>query len=369
MPFPNLFKLGRLALAIIVLPMLVAILYYSFLASNRYVSSSQVVVRQAESGAQASIPGLALLMSNIDPVSREETLYLREYITSSDMLSYLDGKIDWAQHFAGRWSDPLYWLRKDASKEEKLEFYKRLVTATYDEMTGLLNVEVQALNSEFAEEILKNILQQSENFVNEISRRIAKDQLAFAQGELKDATERYEDSKSLMLEFQRTSNLLNAQATAESRASVIAGLEAEVVKENAKLKALRSTLNSNAPQVRSQQVRIRALEQQLAVENQRLVSAEVDGEKLNVVAAQYRRLEIDVGIAEEFYKTSIAVVENAKLEASKKIRSLVQVVQPNMPEDAVYPRRIYNLIALFIILCLVYGITRFVIASIEDHRE
>ncbi|TGV05383.1 ABC transporter permease [Alcaligenaceae bacterium 429] len=369
MPFPNPLRLGRLALAIIVIPMLVAILYYVFLASNRYVSSSQVVVRQAESGSQAGIPGLALLMSSIDPVSREETLYLREYVTSSDMLNYLDEKIQWAQHFEGRWNDPLFWLPKDATQEEKLEFYQRLVTATYDEMTGLLNVEVQALTPEFSEETLQNILQQSENFVNEISRSIAKDQLAFAQGELKDAAERYEDSKAVMLEFQRSSNLLNAQATAESRAMVIAELEAEIVKEHAKLKSLLSTLSNSTPQVRAQQVRVRALEQQLAVEKQRLVSAEVDGEKLNVVAAQYRRLEIDVGIAEEFYKTSMAVVENAKLEASKKIRSLVKVVQPNMPEDSIYPRRVYNLIALFIILCLVYGITRFVIASIEDHRE
>lgn len=361
-------KTKSLSLFIIIVPMIIAILYYAFFASNRYVSSAQVVVRQAESSSQASIPGLALLMSSIDPVSREETLYLREYITSPDMLQYLEQETQWSEHFSGRLNDPIYWLSADAPLEDRVKFYQRLVKATYDETTGLLLVDVQALTPEFAESTLKLILEKSERFVNEISQKIAKDQLNFAENELVDATNRYEESKVAMLSFQRRSNLLNAEATAISRATIIANLESEIVKENARLKTLTATLDGSSPQVRAQRSRIRALEQQLQAENQRLISAGA-GDKLNVVAAEYRRHEIDVAIAEEFYKTSIAVVENAKLEASKKIRSLVSVVQPNMPEDPVYPRRIYNLITIFIALCLLYGITRFVLASIEDHRE
>lgn len=361
-------KIKPLAVVVIVVPMIVAILYYAFFASNRYVSSAQVVVRQAESSSQANIPGLALLMSSVDPVSREETLYLREYITSTDMLNVLEDELQWTEHFADRWQDPLYWIKADDPLEDRLSFYQRLVQASYDEMTGLLSVQVQALDPAFAEQVLSTILQQSESFVNEISRTIAKDQLVFAQKELDDATDRYEESKAVMLAFQSDSNLLNAQATAQSRATIIAELEAEIVKEKAKLNNLVATLDSNTPQVRAQRSRVRALEQQLRAENQRLVSAG-SGDKLNVIASQYRRLEIDVAIAEEFYKTSIAVVENAKLEATKKIRSLVRVVQPNVPEDPVYPRRLYNLFTLLIALFLVYGISRFVMASIEDHRE
>lgn len=364
----NKIKIKPLAVAMIIVPMLLAIVYYAFFASSRYVSSAQVVVRQAESSAQANIPGLALLMSSVDPVSREETLYLHEYIISHDMLQVLQEKLDWSQHFSGRWNDPLYWLPDDAPSEEVLKFYQRLVQARYDETTGLLTVEVQTLEPDFAEQVLEEILAQSETFVNDISQGIAKDQLDFAQKELMEATGRYEKTKEAMMQFQSSSNLLNAQATAEARAMIIADLESVISKENAKLKSLLSTLNSQTPQVRAQRNRINSLEQQLAVENKRLVS-EASGDKLNVVAAQYRMLEIDVGIAEEIYKTSVTVVENAKLEATKKIRSLVRVVQPNMPEEPIYPRRLYNLLTLFIALGLLYGITRFVLASIEDHRE
>ncbi|MNS89097.1 hypothetical protein D3C72_1230970 [compost metagenome] len=57
------------------------------------------------------------------------------------------------------------------------------------------------------------------------------------------------------------------------------------------------------------------------------------------------------------------------MEASKKLRSLVTVVSPNLPDRAVYPERIYNLITLLVALGLLYGIVRFVIATVEDHRD
>jgi capsular polysaccharide transport system permease protein len=36
---------------------------------------------------------------------------------------------------------------------------------------------------------------------------------------------------------------------------------------------------------------------------------------------------------------------------------------------ALYPERLYNLATIFLALLLLYGIARFLIASIEDHRD
>src|SRR3546814_9238014 len=186
--------------------------------------------------------------------------------------------------------------------------------------------------------------------------------------ELELARKKYEDEKRTMLEFQSRSEHLNAQAAAESRANIIATLEAELTTQRATLNGLLSALNANTPQVRQQKSRIAALEQQLASEKRTLLSS-AQGDQLNVVAARYRDLAIDVGIAEEAYKASIVEVENARIEIAKKIRSLVTVVSPNLPQSAIYPERIYNLFTLFIALLLVYGVARFVIATIEDHRD
>lgn len=349
-------------------PMSLALIYYCFFALDRYVSSAQVAVRQVGNNETPQMPGLAVMLSGLNPTSREETLYLREFLTSQDMLNVLEQKLAWSKHYADRWSDPIYLLRGNAAREDMLKYYRRVIAAHFDEQTGLLRISVEAFDAEFAEQVLKVMQGESERFVNELSHRMAREQMSFAQGELAKARLAYEEKREALLSFQGSNNLLDAEATAKARSVVISELEAKLTMERATLKGLLATLQEGTPQVRQQRVRIRALEQQLVSENQRLVSRK-DGDQLNVVASRYRNLTIDASIAEETYKFAVSSVESARIEASKKIRSLVTVVSPNVPDKAIYPERIYNLITLFIGLLIFYGIARFVIATIEDHRD
>lgn len=361
-------KSVRLFVWLVGIPMIVAVIYYSFFALDRYVSTAQVAVRQVGNNETPQMPGLAVMLSGLNPTSREETLYLREFLTSPDMLNVLQEKLKWSSHYEGRWQDPLYYLASDAAKEDLLEYYRRLVVAHFDEQTGLLSVSVEAFDPNFAEETLRVMLGESERFVNELSHRMAREQMAFAQGELAKARAMYEERRADMLAFQSTNNLLDAEATAKARAEIVAELEASLTKERTALKGLSARLSSDTPQVRQQQNRIRALEQQLAAEIQRLVSQK-GGDKLNVVASKYRNLTIDAAIAEETYKFAVSSVESARIEASKKLRSLVTIVSPNKPDRASYPDRMYRLITLLVALLLFYGIARFLIATIEDHRD
>jgi len=361
-------KSWRLFVGIVCAPFVLVAAYYCFFALDRYVSVAQVAVRQVGNNETPQMPGLAVMLSGLNPTSREETLYLREFITSQDMLNALEKKLSWSAHYAGRWQDPLFWLRSDSPREDMLKFYRRVVTAYFDEQTGLLHVSVQSFDSSFAEEILKVILGESERFVNELSHRMAREQMSFAQSELASARKLYEEKREAMLAFQGKNNLLDAEATAKARSVVISDLEAKLTMERATLKGLLATLKEDTPQVRQQRVRIRALDQQLTAENKRLVSQK-DGEQLNVVASRYRNLTIDAAIAEETYKFAVSSVESARIEASKKLRSLVTVVSPNLPDRAVYPDRLYNLITLLLGLLTLYGVARFVIATIEDHRD
>lgn len=361
-------KSWRLFVGLVCLPFLFALVYYSFFALDRYVSVAQVAVRQVGNNEAPQMPGLAVMLSGLNPTSREETLYLREFISSQDMLNVLEKKLSWSSHYEGRWKDPLFWLSRGSPREDMLKFYRRVVTPYFDEQTGLLHVSVQAFEPAFAEDILKTMLGESERFVNELSHRMAREQMSFAKSELAGARKLYEEKREAMLSFQGKSNLLDAEATAKARSVVISDLEAKLTMERAALKGLLATLKEDTPQVRQQRVRIRALDQQLAAENQRLVSQN-DGEQLNVIASRYRNLTIDAAIAEETYKFAVSSVESARVEASKKIRSLVTIVSPNLPDRAIYPDRIYNLITLLLGLLTLYGVARFVIATIEDHRD
>lgn len=357
-----------LFLYLVVLPVIAVAVYYAFFSIDRYVSVSKTVVRQPQDSQAANIPSLALLMGGSNPTSREETLFLQEFIGSIDMMNYLQKNLSWVQAYASQHTDPLYFIDAEAPVEDLLEFYNRIVTTHFDDLTGLLEIEVQAPTPELAENMLIAILKESERFVNEISHKMARDQMTFFESELAIARRNYEAKKNNLIAFQASNNVLDANAVAQSRSEIIAGLESLLTSERAQLSNLLSTLNPSSPQVRQQKTKIAAIERQLQDEKKRLVSPS-DGDQLNVVAAKYQNLMIDAGIAEESYKLAVTALENARIEASKKIRSLVTVVSPSLPQRAIYPDRLYNLATLLVLLLLLYGVARFVIATIEDHRD
>ncbi|WP_339544654.1 ABC transporter permease [Pseudomonas sp. RA_35y_Pfl2_P32] len=361
-------KSWRLAIGLVLLPLVLAAIYYGAFAIDRYVSSAQVVVRQDGGNQAASVPGLATLLTGTNPASREETLYLREYIVSMDMMLLLEERLHWVEQYAAQRSDIFFWLNKDAEREDLLKYYQRMVSAHYDETTGLLRVEVQAFTPELSEQMLRTILEASEHFVNEVSHSIAREQMTFAKGELETARINYAERKTELLDFQNVNKVLDGANTAQSRATIIADLESQYTKEQAILTEMQFKLRPDSPQVKQQKQKVNAITQQLAKEKRLLVSSP-GGSQLNVVASRFQQLTLDAGIAEESYKTAVAALDNARIEASKKIRTLVTVVSPNTPQLALYPERLYNLATILLGLLMLYGITRFILASIEDHRD
>ena len=357
-----------LFICLVVVPFFAGCIYFCFLARDRYVSISHVVVRHSSEIQSPQAGGFAALLHGMTSPSREETLYVREFIGSLDMLNELQAELNFRQHYEGRFSDPFFWLPAGAPIEDVLKFYNRVVKAHFDDVTGLLRIEVQAFDSAFAQQVVNSILRRSEIVVNELSQKIARDQMAFAEAELRDARERLDATQRELLEFQSKNNYLDAQASATSRGEVIATLEGELVKERAILKDLLSTLNPAAPQVRQKRSRIGALEQQLIAESKKLLSTP-EGGQLNVVASDYKNLKLSAEFALESYKLAVMSVERTRVDSVKKVRSLVVVLKPAVAESAIYPRAAYNLLTLMLGLLMFYAIVRFLIASVKDHQD
>ena len=353
----------------VIVPMVVATIYYSFFALDRYESQSEVVVRQpGNNAATGAAVGLAMLVGAANPTSREETLFLQAYITSNDMLEILERELNWSARYKGHVTDPLFWLSPDSAREDVLKFYQRMVRASLDETNGLLRISVQAFEPGFAQQVLNLVIAQSQQVVNELSRQMAREQLRFAQAELELARRLYEDKRRTLVDYQSKTNILDIEATATARATLINQLEAELVKSRAELAVMQSSLSAQSPQVQQKRQQITSVEQELEIERNRLTSTQT-AQSLNVIASEYRELLIDAAIAEEGYKFAVTAVENARIEATKQLRALLVVVSPNLPEDPTYPKRLYNLVALLIGLLMLYGILRFVVATIHDHRD
>lgn len=357
----------RLKLLLIALPLLLTAIYYLAFAADRYVSESVLTVRQANQD-QSQIPGSALLLAGVTPPSREETLYLQQYIHSLDLLKRLDTQFDLRTHYESESLDPFYRLWHGTSQEHFLDYYRSRVEVHFNDLASLLTVRVQGFEPTFAQKLNTAILEDSERFVNAFSQRMAREQMSFAETEMKGASDRLQQAKAEVLAFQTKHKLLDPLAQAQASGTLTAELQATLARQEAELRAARTYLNDDSYQIRALRSQAEATRAQLDVERLRATSGR-NGERLNALAAQFQDLVLQAGFAEDTYKLALASVENARIDASRKLRSLVVIEPPSLPETAIYPRRIYNLVTLLVVSLLLYGIARLVIATIREHLD
>ena len=346
--------------------MIVVIFYYTFIAADRYVSNVSLSVKSTDGSSPVSLSGIESLVG-VASSSTEDIKLLQEYIKSFDMLQKLDEKINLRSLYEKQKIDLFFRIYSSTSKESYLKYYRDRIHILFDDATGLLNVAVESFSPEDARIISAAILEESERFINEISHNIAREQLRFAQGELESAKQKYKDAKNELLAFQNEYGVFDPQSLAKTKAGFITEIELQISKKETELNTMRSYLNDNAPEIVALKAELRAHKEQLEKEKSK-VASNASQDKLNDVVAQFEALYLNLSFAEDVYKTAITAVETTRIEIGRKAKQVVVIQSPYVPDSAAYPNKMYNIITIFVILTLIFGVVRLVRAIIDEHR-
>jgi capsular polysaccharide transport system permease protein len=363
------FGARNLRLGIIAGPWLLAALYLGLFAADRYVSESVVVVRQ-EGGATSLPGGMDALsaMFGSSAASREDQFMLQAHILSMDMLRQVEEKLNLREAYSLPKMDFIFRMDRNAPQEDFLRYFRSRVEVLVDDASGLLTIRTQGFTPEIAQAVNQEVVSISERFINESSHRLARDQMSFAESELQNARAHLDEVRGRLLKFQEKHGVLDPTAQAAANTGLTAQLHAMQARHEAELKGLQAYLNDDAPQIKALQAQLAGIRQQLQTESRRGVTNE-DGISLNVLAGEYQQLISEFEFVSDAYRGALTALEAARIESTRKLKSLVLVESPALPEAAEYPRRLYTLLALLMGLTLLYGIGRLIVATIEDHQE
>ncbi|QFT53802.1 hypothetical protein [Microbulbifer sp. THAF38] len=352
----------------VLLPLLLVGTYYIFWVSERYVSYTQIIVKDTAS-SQVSSSAMGFLIPGMG-IDNQDAFLVVNYIQSLDMALYLDKELALSEYYQSNTHDIFSRLGKDATQEEYLKYYRNHISVRYDETTGIIAIEIQAFDPTFAHKLVETITSKSESFVNSVSNQLAEKQVTFVENEVELAQSKLRFTKQEILDFQNNNNVVSPEELTKGITSIIQGLEARLAEERAKLTAAKSYLNANSSQIISMQAEIGALEKQIELEKVRLVGIgdEKGEQRLNTLGAHFQNLELDLQFATDAYAASLKALETARMEASGKLKHLMIVTQPSLAEEPEYPHKLYNMISLMIILLFLYGIGKMLNASIRDHR-
>ena len=161
-------------LLVVVIPTLVAAVYFLLIASPRYVSEARFIVR-APNQAQPSSLGVTLQSAGLAP-AQTDAFAVHDYIRSRDGLAELNRRYDVPQMLGGRGGDlfsryPRPW--ESRSQEGQHKGFQRFVTVGYDSTTGISTLRVEAFRPDDAQALAEGLLQGGEGLVNRLNRRAA----------------------------------------------------------------------------------------------------------------------------------------------------------------------------------------------------
>jgi len=342
----------------------IAVIYFGFIASDRYVSRAELVVKQAD---QIKMLPDALSMLGLGGSNHQDILLIQDYLKSADLLDKLDKGLGLKAHYQSHKVDYFSRLPDNVSREEFLKYYREHLTLRMDDISGVLTIELQAFDPAYGQKVVSVMLKESEGFINKLGHQVALEQLAFVEKEVDHAYQRLQTEKAKVLEFQNTHHLISPESTSTARMGVVSHIEGQLAQQQAQLKQLQSYMKATAPAVVSVQARVDALTEQLAQEQSRLTGA--DKNSMNEVTASYMDVQTQATLAADLYKTGLISLEQARIEAYRKLKHLLVISQPTLAEDAEYPRRLYNLATIGVLLCLLYGLIVMGLATLREHQD
>lgn len=349
-------------LTLVCLPATLLAVYYLALASDRYASESKVLVKVTNGNS----PKIELsFIANAAGMGMREPLHVRDYILSNDMLNIVDSELKYREEISSHKWDLLSRLSRNATREEFLEYYRKHVSVHFDEPSSILTIQVDAFTPEYAQKVLASIVKNSEAFLNESNHRLAREQMEFVEKELTQTQNELRKVKQSVLDFQSMHKMMSPKQQAEGLVAVMAQLNTDLVKEEATLKGLLSYMDPRSFEVVQAKTRINALQKQLAAEKARLAGDKTGA--LTGLAGEFQSLELDLEFTLNKYKAALTALEAARVESFRKQVNIVVIDSPTLPDEALYPRKIFNLATLLVVSCLIFGLVVMVSATVKEH--
>ncbi|MEP3640178.1 MAG: sugar transporter [Paracoccaceae bacterium] len=357
-------------LLFVILPF-AAICYYLWgVSHDQYSSTSGFTVRQEENaGAHELLGGIAQLTGGGGGGSDGNILY--EFILSQELVQGVDATLSIKDHYSARWEeDPLFAIWPDATIEELLWFWQRVVRISYDEGSGLIELRVLAYEPEMAQKIGQEIVRLSQAMINDLNEQARADALRYASADLEASVARLKDAREALTGFRTRTQIVDPEADLQGRMGVMNNLQQQLAEALIEFDLLAGTTRSGDPRLSQAESRIGVIRERIAQE--RLSFATDGGEDGSGTSdypnliAEYEGLVVDREFAEESYRAALAAFDVARAKASRQSRYLATFVQPTLSESSLFPRRwvMASLGGLFLLLS--WGVMALVYYSIRD---
>lgn len=362
-------KFNPLLQFVVVLPTVLAILYYGLFAADIYTSESSFVIRSSSS--QSGGGGFGAFLRGIGiSRSQDDSYTVQEYMLSRSGLKALAENQPIKPDYEGPNGDVISrfggWF-SDESNEGFYQYYReRIARINFDPTSGIASLKIDAFQPEKAQQINQQLLETGEQLINRLNTRAKDDLLNFWQQEIEKAEMNVRLVAEQLNTFRNKNDVFDVKAESTIAMNMISKLQDELVSINAQLAQIR-TASSRSSQIKSLTARKNSIQSQINRQMRRIVGN--DERSLSSKSFDFQRLQLDQQLAEKQLTSALASMEDVRAEIGRQQLYLSVISAPDLPDMALKPKRFYGVLAVFVISLLIYGIVSLLLASVREHKD
>jgi capsular polysaccharide transport system permease protein len=359
-------------IAMVVLPVALAAVYYSLIAADQYVAEFRLSLRTVDA---PRVEALALFGGDaMHGAAAGESQIVTQFIASRAIVDELDPKLDLRRIFSPSEADWWARLRLPATVEQLLYFWRGQVDPFFDTSSGTIIVRTRAFTPDDSLRLAQAIVAASEHLINDLSARPRQDALDYAEADVRAAEARLKSALEAIRDFRDKEGMIDPGQAASADTTLTTKLRDDLLKANSELATLNAYMRDDAPAIKVLKARIKSLEAQ-----QRLLAREMTASATTPSSApaaapvlsrelgSYEALDAERKFAEAAYQHSLEALDRARDNADRQHIYIESFVPPSLPQSSLYPRRWRSLGTIALVAFAIWAIGSLAVQSVREH--
>ena len=368
----------------VVLPTLLAAIYFFFIASKQYQTEFRFEVTQgtpavpgnsptSSSGSSSSSSSnmlAALTGGQGSSLASAQNYVVVNYLQSPQAVADLQKRLNVRAIYSRPGIDFLSRFDPSKPNEYLAKYWAKMVTADYDPMTGIATARVKAFTPQDAKLIADTLTAQSQNLVNNIINKPNMDAVASAEQQVAQSRQRVKDVRGRLAAYRSSAGVIDpTQSVVPTNTSLVGSLRPNVIQMQSQLSAMKAQGMGNSPAAGVIAARLAATRQQLAGVESEVARAPGGKEPLTTVVGRYEKVNFDVQFEQNLLDSALQTLAQTRAYALQQKMFIVPFVEPRLPTASLYPERLQSTLLLALAFFGAWLIGALVFKAVQQHLD
>lgn len=351
----------------VVIPTLIAAIYYGMIASDVYISESKFVIRSPD---KQSASGLGVVLKSFGFNSSQNDSYVvRDYLTSRDAVKTLDKDLNIKMKYSQPSIDTISrfgGVFQSTSFEDFYNYFTKKVKVAYDPASSISELQVQAFDPKDAQHINAELLNMSEEVINKINSSAKNDILTSSAQEVKNAQDASLKAANNLATYRTGKEVFNPEGQSQIILQEISKLQDALIQAKTQLAQAKELAPDN-PQIPSLKLKVQTLEDAIKTKAEQVTGP--SDRSLSNRSVEYQRLQLEKELADKQLASAMSSYEQAKNDFNQKQLYLEKLATPSLPDEALEPKRLRSIFSILLFGLITWGVLRLFLAGVKEHND